>query len=202
MAQSACSSKSSEVQTSFTYTWRPSSEFRQTTHITESGCYTFGRSPAGFHNADGPDGHRVEHNHQEREFGRISTQPHGPVKVIMVQHPSTLDIACSLALVREEALASGRWRCGASSNHRSLLPHYAFQSGPPKWGQPPDSHKTSSAEDKLDVLRRFRRARGLCEKCAEKWNHGHKCIAAVHLHALEEVWELLVTDQHETESQI
>lgn len=128
---------------------------------------------------------------------------HDDIKsVIMVQHPSTLDIACSLALVREEALASGRWRCGASSNHRSLLPHYAFQSGPPKWGQPPDSHKTSSAEDKLDVLRRFRRARGLCEKCAEKWNHGHKCIAAVHLHALEEVWELLVTDQHETESQI
>jgi hypothetical protein len=94
---------------------------------------------------------------------------HDDIKsVIMVQRPSTLDTACSLVLVQEEALASGRWQCGASSNHRSLLPHYGFQSGSPKWGQPPDSHKTSSAEDKLDVLRRFRRARGLCEKCAEK----------------------------------
>lgn len=47
--------------------------------ILSSGS-TFGRSPAGFHNADGPDGHCVEHNHREREFGRIPTQPHGPVK--------------------------------------------------------------------------------------------------------------------------
>lgn len=40
---------------------------------------------------------------------------HDDIKsVIMVPRPSTLDTACSLALVQEEALASGRWRCGAS----------------------------------------------------------------------------------------
>jgi hypothetical protein len=49
----------------------------------------------------------------------------------------------------------------------------------------------------LAALRRFRRACGLCEKCADKWTHGHKCAAAAHLHALEEVWELLVSEEPE-----
>jgi hypothetical protein len=30
--------------------------------------------------ADGPNGHHMEHNHREREFGRITPQPHDPVK--------------------------------------------------------------------------------------------------------------------------
>jgi hypothetical protein len=38
------------------------------------------RAPAGFFTADGPDGHRVVHNHRDREFGRIPTQTRDPVK--------------------------------------------------------------------------------------------------------------------------
>jgi hypothetical protein len=76
-----------------------------------------------------------------------------------------------------------------------------FQSGAPKWDQSSDTHKVSSAEDKLVALCRFRRARGLWEKCDEKWSHAYKCIIDAHLHALEEVWELLVPDPTKTEGQ-
>lgn len=40
--------------------------------------------------------------------------------VIMVQRPSTLDTMCALALVQEEALASGRWRRGNAPSSQSV----------------------------------------------------------------------------------
>jgi hypothetical protein len=48
-----------------------------------------------------------------------------------------------------------------------------------------------AADSKLGALKAYRRARGLCEKCAEKWHHGHTCSATVQLHVLQEVWDLL-----------
>jgi hypothetical protein len=33
--------------------------------------------------------------------------------------------------------------------------------------------------------------RGLCNRCAEKWVHGHKCPSTVQLQAIEEVWNML-----------
>lgn len=47
-----------------------------------------------------------------------------------------------------------------------------------------------SPDDKLTILRSYRRARGLCEVCAEKWVRGHKCATTIQLHAMQEVWEL------------
>jgi hypothetical protein len=67
----------------------------------------------------------------------------------------------------------------------------------PKWDQPPEAAKPGSTDDKLAALRHFRRARGLCDKCAEKWSYGHKCTAAAHVHALEEVWDLLIPEEPE-----
>jgi hypothetical protein len=32
---------------------------------------------------------------------------------------------------------------------------------------------------------------GLCDRCAEKWVHGHKCPSTVQLQAIEEVWNML-----------
>jgi hypothetical protein len=63
--------------------------------------------------------------------------------------------------------------------------------------------KKWSSSNKLDSLRRYRRARGFCAKCAEKWSTGHKCAAPAQLHAMEEVWNLLsedLEDEPETES--
>jgi hypothetical protein len=40
-------------------------------------------------------------------------------------------------------------------------------------------------------MKAYRRARGLCDKCAEKWFHGHHCAPTVQLQVLEEMWELM-----------
>jgi hypothetical protein len=47
-----------------------------------------------------------------------------------------------------------------------------------------------ASDDKLRALRQYRRARGLCEKCAKKWFNGHKCAPTVQLHAIEELRDL------------
>jgi hypothetical protein len=58
-----------------------------------------------------------------------------------------------------------------------------------------ESAKTNIPNDRVTALRRFRRAKGLCEKCAEKWSYGHKCGVAAQLNAMEEVWKLCVDEE-------
>lgn len=49
----------------------------------------------------------------------------------------------------------------------------------------------------MATLRAYRRARGLCDKCAEKWHRGHTCAATVQLQAIQEVWELFSGEDKE-----
>lgn len=46
-------------------------------------------------------------------------------------------------------------------------------------------------EDRVAALHNYRRARGLCFKCGERWAHGHQCAAMVQRHVVEELLELL-----------
>lgn len=49
---------------------------------------------------------------------------------------------------------------------------------------PDDKRVGSSArsvEDKMAALRSFRRAKGLCDRCAEKWHRGHTCATTMQL---------------------
>jgi hypothetical protein len=120
--------------------------------------------------------------------------------VVMVQRPTNLDAACALALVQEEALDSmrGRRRAEPISN-RMAWPHAAPATEGnrvDKGDIPPDSFHTEtrragSSTDRVASLKSYRRARGLCDRCAEKWFPGHKCPSAVQLHAIEEVWDML-----------
>lgn len=48
-------------------------------------------------------------------------------------------------------------------------------------------------------MRNFRKARGLCVRCSEKWAPGHKCATELQLHALQEVWNLCQEDFQEDE---
>jgi hypothetical protein len=41
----------------------------------------------------------------------------------------------------------------------------------------------------------YQRARGLYERCAEKWVHDHKCAATIQLHTLQEIWDFLNIDE-------
>jgi hypothetical protein len=113
--------------------------------------------------------------------------------VVMIQRPSTLDYVCALALVQEEALDTDKKkeykRYEPVSNrhvHKSAYPLPV----PPKLDrhvQSPaaddkratEAAQANTSDEKLRALRQYRRARGLCDKCAEKWSYGHKCANTV-----------------------
>ena len=48
-----------------------------------------------------------------------------------------------------------------------------------------------AGDDRVATLRNYRRARGLCFKCGERWGQGHQCAATVQLHVVEELLDLL-----------
>jgi len=55
--------------------------------------------------------------------------------------------------------------------------------------------------DKLDFLMAYRREKGLCFKCGDKWNKQHKCPPQVPLHVIEELLEVIdYTDHSESDS--
>ena len=58
-----------------------------------------------------------------------------------------------------------------------------------------DSNRGKPGDDKLVALKNYRKVKGLCFKCGEKWSPGHRC-QVVSLYAMEEVWEFLF-DEHE-----
>lgn len=121
--------------------------------------------------------------------------------VIAVQLPSSLDTACSLALLQDEMAEQTKKR----DYRRPDSGFWTRQSpkGPQLLPPPPiteqlrkavDDKKLAvagqSAIEKLSALRAYRRARGLYDKCAEKWSRDHCCATTVQLQAMEEVWEL------------
>lgn len=50
-------------------------------------------------------------------------------------------------------------------------------------------------EDKLSLLRNYRKAKGLCFKCGERWGHTHRCSTSVPLHLVEEMWALVQEEE-------
>jgi hypothetical protein len=123
---------------------------------------------------------------------------HDIKSVIMVQRPTSLDSACALALVQEEALDSTRRRRGEPISHRMAYPHVA--AGPDHGrtdgalsgaDRTSTDHRRLGSADRLASLRSYRRACGLCDRCAEKWMPGHKCPTTVQLQVIEEVWDML-----------
>lgn len=120
--------------------------------------------------------------------------------VILVQRPSTLDTACALALLQEEADSSRRREHRGSEGTFPGRSYPKLPAPPPRWDKSlggetvatkPVVPQPGSSTDKLASLRAYRRARGLCQYCAEKWDKGHKCAQTVQLHAIQEVWDLL-----------
>lgn len=47
---------------------------------------------------------------------------------------------------------------------------------------------------KVTALRNYRRAKGLCFKCGERWGHDHICPPTVKLHVIEEFIDLFNLD--------
>lgn len=50
-------------------------------------------------------------------------------------------------------------------------------------------------EKKFQKLKSYRRTKGLCFKCGEKWNPTHKCSTTVPLNVVEELWQLILEEE-------
>jgi len=107
--------------------------------------------------------------------------------VLLVQRPSTLDTACVLAQLQEEALGLNKRptrRFDTSTAYKlAWSGAMAFPPPPPKLADGEikrlsDAPQTS-AEDKFRALRAACRAQGLCIRCGAKWSREHKCSETV-----------------------
>lgn len=62
---------------------------------------------------------------------------------------------------------------------------------------PPVANETPAAPSlntKLAAVKTYQRALGLYYKCGEKWSKDHKCGPQVHLHIVQELWDLLTPE--------
>ena len=57
----------------------------------------------------------------------------------------------------------------------------------------------NKGEDRASVLKAYRRSRGLCFICGEKWAPGHKCGTSVQLHVVQELLDTMGFDSVDEE---
>jgi hypothetical protein len=123
--------------------------------------------------------------------------------IVLLQRPSSVDTACVLALLQEEvAMPEKRMEFRRpsvpvlnSSLGKQPLPLPLPPRGDRNVSLADDVNHTEpsrirASDDKMAGLHAYRRARGLCQRCAEKWSRDHQCPPTVQLHALQEVWGL------------
>jgi len=111
-----------------------------------------------------------------------------------------------LALLQEEVLDRNKTRevhrsdssFAGRASARGLLPLPLPPQGDKlQYQQSPESHRHGEPsrgrppDDKLTALRAYRRAKGLCIKCAEKWSRDHKCPDSVQLHVIQELYDMI-----------
>jgi len=115
--------------------------------------------------------------------------------VLLVQRPQTLDTACTLALLQEEAGGTTEMT-RSSAAQISKITRTALPLPPPpkavKQGAALES-VSSTLDSKLTAVKAYRKAMGLCYKCGVKWSRDHKCAPEV-LHAIQDLWETLHVD--------
>jgi hypothetical protein len=128
---------------------------------------------------------------------------------VNLQRPATLDTACMLALLQEELVDPVRWRdirrpepfTFAKAAPRGPMPlplpppRPERQDKPAAPGAVPNDRRGRGIESKLNTLRDYRRAHGLCIHCGEKWSCDHKCLDTVQLHVLQEFWDICHSDE-------
>jgi len=125
--------------------------------------------------------------------------------VVLVQRPQDIDTASSMALLQEEVLAGTSKRdfhrpdisygknvsIDGGRSSMPLSPPYTKSTSSNRANtRPPKGSSSKSPTEAMADLKSFRRAKGLCFKCGEKWGPGHKCPKTIPLNAVEEIWKL------------
>lgn len=109
----------------------------------------------------------------------------------MMHRPTDLDTASSLALLQEDALQDTPSKETRRHEYSGLnkkyfdskeVKHHNARTIVAEEKKGGDQVKPKSSEDKLTALKNFRRAKGLCFKCGEKWNPSHTCSAVSECH--------------------
>jgi hypothetical protein len=128
---------------------------------------------------------------------------------VLMQRPATLDTAFVLARLQEEVAPPFKKKEFSRSDF-GFHQRQAAQTPLPLPAPPSKQAKLSSSttddrrsmdaarahttDERWRALRAYRRAKGLCQFCAEKWSKDHKCADTIQLHALQEVFELFQMD--------
>ena len=120
---------------------------------------------------------------------------------VHMQHPQNLDTAYVFAMLQEELVDPVRTKelrqpepfTFAKAPVRGpplpLLnpPSRLDRQDKPVPPHPVPERRARGMDDKLSTLRDYRRARGLCFRCGEKWSRDHRYPEAIQLHALQEL---------------
>jgi hypothetical protein len=125
--------------------------------------------------------------------------------LVAIQQPDDLDTAFTLALLYEElgeganpfaTAAPPRQGTGRNSSLTYPLP----PPPPAKWVSKSVEEKKQlestrgNSDDKWSNLKAYRRAKGLCFVCGEKWGKEHVCKGAVQLHIVQEMLNCMQTE--------
>lgn len=105
---------------------------------------------------------------------------------VLLHSPADMDTVVDLACLQEEVLATGRCELRWVE---AVVVDRAGQRPRGNGGRTDD--KMQPIEDRVAALRAYRKAKGLCHKCGEKWSSEHKCGPTVQLHVVGELLELL-----------
>jgi hypothetical protein len=122
-------------------------------------------------------------------------------KAIRLHTPRTVDAALSLALMQEDLLEMSQKRyqpraAKQSGKHtdRTAIVSNLTTSAAGVLGVAPVEAKNAvnfKRDHKLSALMTQRKKMGLCMKCRDKWERGHKCPQHIPLHILEELLEVV-----------
>nr|XP_051210878.1 uncharacterized protein LOC127328311 [Lolium perenne] len=118
--------------------------------------------------------------------------------VVLLHLPEDVDTASLLAQLQETEQENIRQQQQQHSSSSSRTNYRTFHNtDKPKHSSRGDEQKKPEAphwDAKLEALRAFRKSRGECFTCGEKWSRTHKCPTQVALHILEELLDALPPD--------
>jgi hypothetical protein len=119
--------------------------------------------------------------------------------LVAIQQPDSLDAAFTMALLYEE-LGDGSNPLNLQSTYRvhrqPVLPPPP-PLPPTKWvsrsveAKKQSEHLRPSSDDRWTSLKAYRKARGLCYVCGERWGRDHQCKGAVPLHLVQEMLDYM-----------
>lgn len=122
---------------------------------------------------------------------------------VAVQRPADLDTAYSIAAVHEEmGEIEGDWSTEKRRSNSSSAYYRADKLQVAKPMEEPkllDKTKGHVVDDKLATLKAYRRAKGLCFICGERWGRDHKCNTTVQLHVVQEMLEFCALDSMDSD---